>query len=149
MVRISDIETKAKISDFDIIEILLKNSRRSFVDIAKELNVTETAIRKRVRRMENQGIIERYSIDINPKKLGYGMRVLLGLDTTAQTYISTIQKLKKMDESLRIYSSSGDHDLLIEIWMKDDEELNKFIKKIENIRGIKEICPAIIKEIIK
>jgi len=149
VVRISDIETKAKISDFDIIEILLKNSRRSFVDIAKELNVTETAIRKRVRRMENQGIIERYSIDINPKKLGYGMRVLLGLDTTAQTYISTIQKLKKMDESLRIYSSSGDHDLLIEIWMKDDEELNKFIKKIENIRGIKEICPAIIKEIIK
>lgn len=149
MVRISDIETKAKISDFDIIEILLKNSRRSFVDIAKELNVTETAVRKRVRRMENQGIIERYSIDINPKKLGYGMRVLLGLDTTAQTYISTIQKLKKMDESLRIYSSSGDHDLLIEIWMKDDEELNKFIKKIENIRGIKEICPAIIKEIIK
>ena len=142
-------ETKAKISDFDIIEILLKNSRRSFVDIAKELNVTETAVRKRVRRMENQGIIERYSIDINPKKLGYGMRVLLGLDTTAQTYISTIQKLKKMDESLRIYSSSGDHDLLIEIWMKDDEELNKFIKKIENIRGIKEICPAIIKEIIK
>ncbi len=149
MVRISDKATISRISDFDIIQILLQNSRRSFVDIANELNVTETAIRKRVRRMEKQGIIERYSIDVNPRKLGYGMRVFLGIDTTAQTYISTIQKIKHMDESLRIYSSSGDHDIMVEIWMKDDEALNNFITRLNKIKGITDICPAIIKEIIK
>jgi Lrp/AsnC family transcriptional regulator for asnA, asnC and gidA len=125
------------------------NSRQSFVDIARELNVTETAVRKRVRRMENQGIIERYSIDINPKKLGFGMRVLVGIDTDAPRYISIIQQLKKMDESLRIYSSSGDHDIMVEVWMKDDVELDKFIMKLKNIKGVREICPAIIKEILK
>ncbi len=150
MVRISDaLPRQNKISDYDIIQLLLKNSRKSFVDIAKELKVTETAVRKRVRRMEKEGIIERYSIDVNPKKLGFGMRVLLGIDTTPQTYISIIQKLKKIDEILRVYSSSGDHMLMLECWMKNDEELNSFIEKIENIEGIVDICPAIIKEIIK
>ena len=149
MVRISDNVIKSKISDFDIIQILLLNSRKSFVDIAKELNVTETAIRKRVRRMEKQGIIERYSIDVNPRKLGYGMRVLLGIDTTPQTYISTLQKVKQMDESLRIYASSGDHDIIVEIWMKDDKELNDFLTKLSKIKGVTDICPAIVKEIIK
>lgn len=127
----------------------MQNSRKSFVDIAKELNVTETAVRKRVHRMENQGIIERYSVDINPKKLGYGMRVLVGLDTEAKAYISTIQKLKKMEENLRIYSSSGDHDIMVEVWMQNDVELDRFIQKLVKINGVTEVCPAIIKEIIK
>ena len=149
VVRISDIKSKSKITDFDIIEILMLNSRKSFVEIASELNVTETAVRKRIRKMETQGIIERYSIDINPKKLGFGMRVLVGLDTEAKAYISTIQKFKKMDENLRIYSSSGDHDIMVEVWMKSDVELDKFIHKLEKINGVTEVCPAIIKEIIK
>ncbi|MCE7742947.1 MAG: Lrp/AsnC family transcriptional regulator [Candidatus Heimdallarchaeota archaeon] len=150
MVRISDTKTKSsKITDHEIIRILLQNSRRSFVDIAKELNVTETAIRKRVRRMEKQGTIERYSIDVNPKNIGLGMRVLLGIDTTPQTYISTLQKLKNIDEILRVYSSSGDHMIMLECWMKDDADLDNFINELKNFEGIVDICPSIIKEIIK
>ena len=99
--------------------------------------------------MEKDGIIERYSIDVNPKKLGFGMRVLLGIDTTPQSYISTIQKLKTMDQILRIYSSSGDHMIILECWMKNDSNLNYFIKQLELIEGIIDICPAIIKEIIR
>lgn len=150
MVRISDNSLiHTRITDYDIIQILLQNSRKSFVEIAKELNVTESAVRKRIRRMEKDGIIERYSIDVNPKKLGFGMRVLLGIDTTPQSYISTIQKLKTMDQILRIYSSSGDHMIILECWMKNDSNLNYFIKQLELIEGIIDICPAIIKEIIR
>ena len=42
-----------------VIKELLKNGRKSFVDIANELNVTETAVRKRVKKMEEEGIIIR------------------------------------------------------------------------------------------
>ena len=150
MVRISDISSNLqKISDYDIIRILLRNSRKSFVEIADELKVTESAVRKRIRKMEKQGIIERYSIDINPEKLGFGMRIILGIDTSPQTYISTIQKLKGYEEILRVYASSGDHMIMLDCWIKDDVEYERFIKTINEIEGIKDICPAIINDIIK
>ena len=149
MVRISDNTTSQKFSDYDLVMILLNNSRKSFVDIAKELDVTETAVRKRIRKMEDQGIIERYSIDVNPKKLGYGMRVLIGIDTTPQKYITIIQELKIKKEVLRLYSSSGDHMIMIECWMKDDKELDTFEKYLRSLDGIVDVCPSIIKGIIK
>ena len=150
MVRISEqVDTRNKISDLDIIMILMTNGRKSFVEIAKELNVTETAIRKRVKRMEKEGIIHGYSIEINPKKLGYGVKAVLGIDTTAQRYMSVIQEIKKLKEILKLYSSSGDHMIMMECWFENHEELDKFQKGLEKIKGIIDICPAIITEIIK
>ncbi|MCG3259081.1 MAG: Lrp/AsnC family transcriptional regulator [Candidatus Heimdallarchaeota archaeon] len=150
MVRLSNhTNLKNKITDVDIIKILINDGRRTFVEIAKELEVTETAIRKRVKRMENEGIIEGYTVEINPRKLGYGIKVLIGIDTTPQRYISTIQKLKRDSDILRIYSSNGDHMIMLECWFEDDDKLASFMSKIETIDGITDICPAILTDIIK
>jgi len=150
MVRLTNhTNLKNKITDADIIKILMGNGRRTFVEIAKDLEVTETAIRKRVKRMENEGIIQGYTVEINPRKLGYGIKAIIGIDTTPQRYISTIQKLKRDTDILRIYSSNGDHMIMLECWFKDDDELASFISKIESIEGITDICPAILTDIIK
>ncbi|MHA1219176.1 MAG: Lrp/AsnC family transcriptional regulator [Candidatus Heimdallarchaeaceae archaeon] len=150
MVRLSNhTNLKNKITDLDIIKILINDGRRTFVEIAKELEVTETAIRKRVKRMENEGIIEGYTVEINPRKLGYGIKALIGIDTTPQRYISTIQKLKRDSDILRIYSSNGDHMIMLECWFEDDDKLASFMSKIETIDGITDICPAILTDIIK
>jgi len=125
------------------------DGRRTFVEIAKDLEVTETAIRKRVKRMEKEGIIEGYTVKINPRKLGYGIKTLIGIDTTPQRYISTIQKLKRDSDILRIYSSNGDHMIMLECWFEDDDKLASFMSKIETIDGITDICPAILTDIIK
>lgn len=150
MVRISEqVNSRIKTSDLDVVKILMNNGRKSFVDIAKELNVTETAIRKRIRRMEKEGIIHGYTTEINPKKLGYGVKAVIGIDTTAQRYMPVIQQLKKINEILRLYSSSGDHMIMMECWFENHEILDRFQKNLEKIDGIIDICPAIITEIIK
>ncbi len=150
MVRLSNhLNLKNKIADVDIIKILIDDGRRTFVEIAKDLEVTETAIRKRVRRMENEGIIQGYTVEINPRKLGYGIKAIIGIDTTPQKYISTIQKLKRDADILRIYSSSGDHMIMLECWFENDDELASFMSKIETMDGITDLCPAIITDIIK
>lgn len=150
MVRISNIPNKRnKTTDLEIIYQLMENSRKSFVEIAKELNVTETAIRKRIRRMENEGIIRNYSVEINPKNLGFGIKAFIGIDTTPQKYISIIQSLKRNQKILRLYSSSGDHMVMMECWFKSNDEIYNFIQELENIDGILDICPAIITDQIK
>jgi len=125
------------------------NSRKSFVEIAKELNVTETAVRKRIHRMEKNGTIERYSIDVNPERLDLGRRVLIGIDTTPQKYITIIQIMKTKKEVLRLYSSRGDHMIMLECWMKNVEDLDKFERYLRGLDGIIDVCPSIIEGIIK
>jgi len=138
-----------RISDIKIIHLLKENSRTPFVKIAKILGVSETAIRKRVRKLEREGVIRKYTIEVDLKKLGFKVNVLIGIDTKPEYYISTLEKLKGMEEVMSLYSASGDHMILAECWFKNSEELTKFIKTLEMFRGITKICPAIILEKIK
>ncbi len=138
-----------RISNNKIVEILQKNSRTPFVKIAKELGVSETAIRKKVKKLEEDGIIKKYTIEADPKKLGFQVQALIGLDTLPEKFIQAIEKLKKMKEILHLYSSSGDHMILMECWFKNSQELTSFIKKLDAIEGVTKICPAIILEKIK
>ena len=136
-------------SDIKILEILMKNARTSYVKIAEELGVSEAAIRKRIRRLENEGVILRYTIEVNPKKLGFEIVSIIGIDTKPERFISIISQLKEMEEIKKAFSSSGDHMILIETWFKNSDELEAFIKKLESIEGVTRVCPAIILERLK
>ena len=138
-----------RISNLEILRLLKENSRMPFLRIAKILGVSETAVRKRVRKLEESGILKKYTIEIDPKKIGFEINALIGIDTKPEYYISTLEKLKKMKEIMSLYSSSGDHMILIECWLKNSKELTKFVKKLNVIEGITKICPAIILEKIK
>ncbi len=136
-----------KIDEFDkkILDILMSNSRTPFTDIAQRLKVSEGTVRKRVKRLEDEGVIREYTIDIDPAKLGYRSVTLLGLDTEPENYLDAINALDSLEEVRWVAKSSGDHMIMAEIWTKDDEELGRLIEdKICTINGVKRICPAII-----
>ncbi|MCD6515608.1 MAG: Lrp/AsnC family transcriptional regulator [Candidatus Odinarchaeota archaeon] len=137
-----------RISNLELLRILKENSRIPFVKIAKIFGVSETAVRKRIRKLEKEGIIKKYTIEVNLKKIGLEM-AMIGIDTKPEYYISTIEKLKEMDEVVNLYASSGDHMIMIECWFKSSEELRKFIKTLESVEGVTRVCPAIILEKIK
>jgi len=132
-----------------IINLLEKNARTPFTQIAKKLKITETAIRKRVKKLEKKEIILNYKATINYKKLGYSNKVIMGVDTTPQKYFKVINKLKELEEIKNLTTSSGDHMIMFDIWVKNMSELNKILEKIDQIEGVTESCPSIIHEKIK
>ena len=138
-----------RFSDFELIKLLMKNSRTPYVKLGELLGVSETAIRKRVRKLEEEGVIKRYTIEVDPKKLGFKVNALIGLDTVPERFIAVIEELKAMEEVLGLYSASGDHMILLECWFKDSDELTRFVKRLESIRGVTRVCPAIILEKLK
>ena len=94
-------------------------------------------------------IRDRYTIEVDLKKLGFEVNVLIGLDTRPEDYISVLEKLKEMDEVMSLYSSSGNHMILMKCWFRSSKELADFIKTLKGIRGVTRVCPAIILEKIK
>ncbi|MCD6477684.1 MAG: Lrp/AsnC family transcriptional regulator [Candidatus Aenigmarchaeota archaeon] len=138
-----------RISNLDVLKVLMKNSKTPFLEMARMLGVSETAIRKRIRKMEEEGVIRAYTVDVDPKKIGFEVNALIGLDTEPEVYLQVIEKLRSMDEIRSLYTSSGDHMIMMEIWFKNMDELSKFVDFLNSMNGVKKVCPAIIMEKIK
>lgn len=138
-----------RISNKKLLELMLKNARMSFVEMAKKLGVTEAAVRKRVRKLEENGSIRGYTIIVDPKSIGYSIDALIGIDTTPEKLLAVIRKLKRRSDVLSLYTSSGDHMIMIECWFKTHDELDKFVKMLEGMDGVTRVCPATILEKLK
>jgi len=127
----------------------MENSRIKFTELAKIFGVTETAIRKKIKQFEEKGIIQKYTIEINPKEMGYNIDSLIGIDTEPEYYMKTLELLRDIKETIAVYSSSGDHMILVRIWFKNYDGLMEFIKKLNEIKGVTKVCPATIVDKIK
>jgi len=138
-----------RISNFTLIKLLLEDSRRPYTELARALGVTEAAVRKRVKKLEELGVIKHYTVEVDPRKLGYEVVCFLGLDASPDKYIHVIEELQKRPEVIRLYSTSGDHGILAECWFRNLEELNKFVKELEKLSGASRICPAIVLQRVK
>ena len=137
-----------RISNKILIEELMKNSRVPYTKLAEKFRVSEAAIRKRIRALIKRRIIIRFTVEVDYKTLGYTV-AWVGVDTSPEKYLHVIERLKEIDGIRSIFSSTGDHMIMLEAISKGQSELNVLIKRIESIEGVTRVCPAILVERIK
>ncbi|WP_297416557.1 HTH-type transcriptional regulator LrpA [Thermococcus sp.] len=136
--------------DSIIIDMLTKDARTPFTEIAKVLGISETAVRKRVKALEEAGVIKQYTAVVDPSRLGYNLVSLTGVDTLPERIFDVASKLKEFEFVRKVYLTSGDHMIMAEVWAKDGEDLSDIISnKIGRIDGVTKVCPAIILEKLK
>ncbi|MEK6979755.1 MAG: Lrp/AsnC family transcriptional regulator [Candidatus Micrarchaeota archaeon] len=135
--------------DLYIIEALLENSQTPLSSIGKELGISDTAVRKRITQLKDYGVIEGYSIKINPKNIGFNMHAFVGLDTYPEEYLHVMERLKKVNEIKSLFASTGDHMLMAEVWANTRKRFEEVVKEIENTKGVSKVCPAILVERVK
>jgi len=136
--------------DLKIIRMLQEDGRLSFTDIAGKLKLSESTIRKRVQALQKKGVIKKFTIEIDPAKIGINTVAIVGVDVDPTELLEAAQRLCEIKEIRSVATSTGDHMIMTETWTKDGRELTKLIsEKIGKIEGVKKICPAIILEKLK
>ncbi|MBS7660291.1 Lrp/AsnC family transcriptional regulator [Candidatus Bathyarchaeota archaeon] len=136
--------------DLAIIRCLQEDSSTPFTEIARRLKVSESTIRKRVEKLRKDGVIKKFTIIVEPSKMGLNTVAIVGIDVDPQKLLEVADKLCKIPETRYVATSTGDHMIMTEIWTRDGKELTKVIsEKIGTIDGVKKICPAIILEKLK
>jgi Lrp/AsnC family transcriptional regulator for asnA, asnC and gidA len=130
--------------DEQILHALMRNSRIPLTQIALSLGITETAVRKRIKKLEGHGIIKSYTAIIDPFFIGYSGVALVGLDTTPERLLPVFEYIKSLKNVRYASLTSGDHMIMFEAWCKTPKELNALIKKLEKKEGVLRICPAIL-----
>ncbi|MCS7124500.1 MAG: Lrp/AsnC family transcriptional regulator [Candidatus Bathyarchaeota archaeon] len=136
--------------DKKILKLLQEDARLPFLEMAQKLKLSESTIRKRVQALKERGVIKRFTIEIDPAKIGLNTVAIVGIDVDPSKLLEVAQKLCELKEIRCVATSTGDHMIMTEIWTKDGRELTKLIsEKIGPIEGVKKICPAIILEKLK
>lgn len=136
--------------DMKILKLLEKDGRISFTEVSKNLKLNESTIRKRVLRLQERRVIKKFSVDLDPSKIGLNTVAIVGVDVEPVKLIEAAQEICEIPETRYVATSTGDHMIMTEIWAKDGRELTKLISnRIGKIEGVKKICPAIILEKLK
>ncbi|WP_440059458.1 Lrp/AsnC family transcriptional regulator [Thermogladius sp. 4427co] len=135
--------------DVRIINELVKNSRIPYSEIAKTVGLSDVAVLKRVKKLEQEGVIKKYTIIVDPLKLGYTKISLTGINVAPEKLFSVAEELKNKDYVKMLIVTSGDHDLIALIFAKSSEELLSIHSEISRIDGVLKVYPAIVTDILK
>ena len=135
--------------DLRILEILLEDGRASFRDMARALGMSDVAVRKRVLKLERLGAILGYTAIVDPRALGYSVVSLTGVDVEPGELLSVARALVAKPCVRSAWLTTGDHEIMLEIWAKDEEEMDAILREIKEMPGVLRVCPAVVIERLK
>jgi len=134
--------------DLKIVMELVKNGRIKKTELAKMLKITETAVRKRIEKLEKNKVILGYRAVVDFKKLGI-FSSLTGIDVEPEHIWKVVESLKQMENVNSVYLTSGDHVLIVEVVTDSLDTMRRLHEEISGIQGVKRVCPAVIMEVLK
>ena len=118
-----------------IIALLQENGRRSYVSIGKEIGLSEAAVRLRVQKMIDDGVMQIVAVT-NPMEMGFKRQAMVGITVNGDIE-HVAQELKTITNVDYILITAGRFDILAEIFGEDDEKLLQVINRdIRRIDGI-------------
>ena len=128
--------------------MLRTDGRISNLDLAERVGLSPTPCGRRLKRLEDAGVIEGYAARINPKALGLTISVMIGVRLVKQTpdasaqFLSAIRELPEVTEWMFV---TGSMDYLIRVWVKDVKALRRFIaESLQAIPSVAETSTMVI-----
>ena len=123
--------------DKQILEYLVKDARKPFTEIAKDLLVSPGTIHVRVKKMEQMGIIKSTSISVDYEKLGFGFIAYIGLYTSrSSTSPQIIDALGRVPEVTVAHLATGKYGIFCKIRCRDASHAKDVIFRINDIEGV-------------
>lgn len=140
-----------KIDDVDqeILKILEDDGRVTYRQLGQKLGIEESTARKRVVRLKDKGVIERFTIDVNDATLGRTITAFITIYPSLKHADEVVAKVTNFEEVLESYNLSGRCGVFVKSTFADMKALNAFIAKIRGITGIVGIHTCISLETIK
>jgi len=128
------LSSKIDENDLKILDFLKKNARTPYTIIAKDLKVSEAAVRKRIEKLIRLGVIKRFTIEY---ELENEVKAIVMVKSTPQIPTPEIsKKLVKISGVETVYETTGDYDIIVVVRGINISSINKTIDEIRSIQGV-------------
>ena len=135
--------------DKRILNILQENSRTSFMHIANELGISEATVRYRVKNLITNGIINKFTVLLDPKKIGYSTTGILMVKITPDHFEKTSEQISDLTETYHVFQNTGEYNIVAVVHAHNLEHLNDLRKRVELMQGVREISLSAATRLIK
>ena len=135
--------------DEKILCILNEDARKSYREIARKLNVSLTTVSNRIKRLEDDKVIERYIPLLNQEKMGYDLTAVINVKISHGKLLEVQERISKDTHVSGVYDITGEWDSLIIAHFKDRRDLNGFIKGVLSIDNVEKTNTQIVLNIVK
>ena len=129
----------AKVDKIDqkILSELTNDSSISIPKLSEKINVNSSVVYSRIKRLVKKKLIERFTIEINNKELGYGVKSLTGINMDSKQRDNVIQELFKIQGVREVSEVTGRFDILVTMYAENLGEMYRIVSdNIGKIEGV-------------
>ena len=120
-----------------ILSELSSDASISVPKLAEKINTNSSVVYSRIKRLIKQKLIKKYTIDVNDKELGYGVKSVTGINMDSKKRDSIIEQLFNIDGVREISEVTGRFDIMVTMYAKNLNDMHKVVSgKIGKIDGI-------------
>jgi Lrp/AsnC family leucine-responsive transcriptional regulator len=116
--------------DSTLLKHMQNNARLTSAELGKLVDLSPSGVQKRLRKLEENGIVERYATMLNRKRLGYDLLVFVKViiqGHTKKLIAEFDNAIRQMPEVLESHRIIGDADYLLKVVVRDREQLDQFL----------------------
>ena len=139
--------------DRKIIDALQAEGRLPIVDLADKVGLSPTPCQRRVKRLEEEGLIVRYAALVSPEAMGFGLQALVEVtleDHSEKTVEAFEAAIRARPEVVACYAVTGDMDFLLHVFATDLASFSDFaLKALLRMPGVKGTRSSFIMQAIK
>ncbi len=125
-------------TDRKILDILVKDAKKPFTEVAKLVFVSQGTVHVRMNKMIEAGIVEKTTLKINYAKMGYDITAFIGIYLEKSSlYDKVLQKLKEIPEVTSVHYTTGNYSMFAKIHCRDTNHLKLVLHdKMQQVQGI-------------
>jgi Lrp/AsnC family transcriptional regulator for asnA, asnC and gidA len=136
-------------TDEKIVAVLQENAKLSYRQIAKKVNISVATVLNRVKKLEREGIIKKYTVLLDYEKLGFDVPVLVDIRVAKGKLFNVEKKIATHPNVFAIYDKTGAFDATIVAKFKNRKSMDHFIKTIQTYDFIERTETQLILNTIK
>jgi Lrp/AsnC family transcriptional regulator, leucine-responsive regulatory protein len=122
--------------DRQILQYLSENGRLSHAELGRLVGLTRAAVRERVSRLLENGIISHFTIVVNPLKAGKSLSLYFNIDVTWERMDAIAAELLACEEITNVYQMSGRPHLHVHALFDDQYHVERYLQRLRKIEGI-------------
>ena len=132
---------------------LQNNARLTNAELGKLVGLSPSGVQKRLRKLEENGILERYALILNRRHLGFDLLVFVKViiqDHATEVIAEYDKSIKEMPEVLDSHRITGDADYLLKVVVRDRDQLDSFLmERLVTLKSVERVSTYLVLKEIK
>ncbi|MDO8427735.1 MAG: Lrp/AsnC family transcriptional regulator [Candidatus Diapherotrites archaeon] len=130
--------------DIVILKALLDDGRASYSAVAKNTNLTDVAVKKRVESLKRKGVIASITANLNYSAIGFEKPLFIQLRTDLSKSKDVFKKLETLENIIEIHQVLGEYNLLLKVVLPSLSAVEPFLARLSAVDGIQDMKSLVV-----